>query len=189
MALHHDIIELGKILLVAMAVGLDTLAISVGVGVARVSRGAGLRVGLAFAGAEIAMQAVGYELGAGAGQMLGRIATFAGFVLLAIIGFTMLRKALQNEAAEGFDATSGTGLLMTALSISLDSLGVGVALPAAGIPLPPLLIVVSITTITFTLIGLGFGARLGARYERRAEALAGAMLMVLAVGFAIEQAI
>jgi len=121
--------------------------------------------------------------------MLGRIATFAGFTLLAIIGFTMLRKALQTEGAASFDATTGAGLLMTALSISLDSLGVGVALPAAAIPLAPLLITVSITTTAFTLVGLAFGARLGERYERRAEAVAGAMLMLLAVGFVLEQVI
>src|SRR2546426_607065 len=96
LTLNHDVIELGKILMVAMAVGLDTLAISVGVGVARLAPGSSLRLGLAFATAEIAMQAIGYELGAGAGQMLGRIASFAGFILLAIIGFMMLRKALQT---------------------------------------------------------------------------------------------
>src|SRR5579859_2918583 len=163
-----------------MAVGLDTFAISVGVGVARLAPGASLRVGLAFASAEIVMQAIGYGLGTRVGLMLGRIATFGGFIVLAIIGFLMLRKALQVESEESFNTTSGTGLLMTALSISLDSLGVGVALPAAAIPLVPLLLTVSITTTTFTLIGLSFGALLGARYERRAEALAGAMLMLLA---------
>jgi len=189
LAFNHDLIELGKILLVAMAVGLDTFAISVGVGVARLAPAASLRLGLAFATAEITMQAIGYELGAGAGQMLGHVATFAGFILLAIIGFLMLRKALHPEGAESFDATTGSGLLMTALSISLDSLGVGVALPAAAIPLAPLLLTVSITTTVFTLIGLAFGALLGERYERRAEALAGAMLMLLAVAFAIEQVI
>jgi putative Mn2+ efflux pump MntP len=188
LALNHDFIEISKILMVATAVGLDTLAISVGIGVARLTPSASLRVGLAFASAEIAMQAIGYELGASAGQILGRIATFTGFILLAIIGFMMLWKALEAKS-EVFDATTGTGLLMAALSISLDSLGVGIALPAAAIPLVPLLIMVSITTTAFTLIGLAFGALLGERYERRAEALAGAILMVLAVGFALEQSI
>ena len=145
MAFHHDMVELGKILIVALAVGLDTFAISVGVGVGQLASASSLRVGFAFATAEIVMQAVGYELGVGAGQMLGRIATFVGFVLLAIIGTLMLRKALQTKRESDFNATTGIGLLMTAISVSLDSLGVGVALPAAAIPLVPLLITVSIT--------------------------------------------
>jgi putative Mn2+ efflux pump MntP len=79
------------------------------------------------------------------------------------------------------------GLLLTSLSISLDSLGVGIALPAVNIPLVPLLILVSITTTVFTFIGLEFGARLGQRYERGAERAAGTMLVMLASLFAVER--
>ena len=77
------------------------------------------------------------------------------------------------------------GLLLTSLSISLDSLGVGIALPAVAIPLMPLLILVSITTTVFTFIGLEFGVRLGERYERGAERAAGVVLVMFAALFAI----
>jgi putative Mn2+ efflux pump MntP len=46
---------------------------------------------------------------------------------------------------------------------------------------------VSITTTIFTLVGLAFCARLGERYERNAERAAGAILVVLAVLFALER--
>jgi putative Mn2+ efflux pump MntP len=184
---HNSLITLGKVGAVAIAVGLDVLAVAVGVGVTRPALRASLRLGVAFATAEIAMQVVGYQLGTRAGLLLGEVATYAGFILLALVGFLMLRKSLQPSSNEGFDATSGTGLLMTALSISLDSLGVGIALPAAGIPILPLLITVSITTSVFTLIGLAFGARLGERYEHGAEGLAGALLMILAALFILER--
>ena len=89
----------------------------------------------------------------------------------------MIRNSLQRRSKAEFDATHGAGLLITSLSISLDSLGVGIALPGVGIPLLPLLITVSISTTTFTFIGLAFGARLGERYEHGAERhAAGAML-------------
>ena len=104
--------------------------------------------------------------------MLGEAAAFAGFALLGLIGLLMLHKSVKGGVEEKFDGTSGIGLIMIALSISLDSLGVGIALPAAHIPLVPLLITVSITTTIFTLIGLAFGARLGARYERSLDMLA-----------------
>ena len=63
---HHDLALLSKVFAVAFAVGLDVLALSIGVGVARLGLGASFRVGSAFAVSEIAMQLVGYELGAGA---------------------------------------------------------------------------------------------------------------------------
>ncbi len=187
MQIHHDVVALGKAFAVAFAVGLDVLAISVGVGVARLSFDASLRLGLAFAGSEIAMQMIGYALGVGAGRLLGAIAAYVGFALLGFIGFVMIRKSFRHPAEETFDVTRGIGLLLTSLSISLDSLGVGIALPAVAVPLVPLLILVSITTTVFTFIGLEFGARLGERYERGAERAAGTMLVVLAVLFAIER--
>ena len=171
----------------AFAVGLDVLAISVGVGVARLSFDASMRLGLAFAGSEIAMQMIGYAFGVGAGRILGDIAADIGFGLLAFIGFVMIRNSFRRSSEETFDVTRGIGLLLTSLSISLDSLGVGIALPAVGIPLLPLLITVSITTTAFTFTGLAFGAQLGERYEHRAECAAGMMLVALAALFAIEQ--
>ncbi len=144
-----------------------------------------MRLGMVFAGFEIAMQVIGYETGRQAGRMLGEAAALVGFALLALIGVVILRKALKREV-EKFDATSGAGLIITALSVSLDSLGVGVALPAAHIPLVPLLVLVSFTTTMFTLIGLAFGARLGERFEHRAEAAAGAILILLSIAFSIE---
>jgi manganese efflux pump family protein len=182
-----DWIVLGKTLAVAFAVGLDVLAISIGVGVARVAKQVRFRLGLAFAMAEIAMQLIGYEIGHRASEMLGEAASLIGFGLLGLIGLLMLRKAVKGGEVAHFDGSTGVGLFIIALSISLDSLGVGVALPAAGIPLVPILITVSITTIVFTLIGLAFGARLGERYEHRAEGMAGAMLVLLALFFFVEQ--
>ena len=187
MEIHNDLITLGKVVTAAVAVGLDVFAISIGVGVSRLGFNASLRVGLAFAGSEILMQLIGYGLGAGASRLLGEVAAYAGFALLAVIGSLMIRKSFQHPSQADFDATRGVGLLVSALSISLDSLGVGIALPAFGVPLVPVLITVSITTSVFTLIGLEFGNRLGERYERDAERAAGAMLIVLAAAFAIER--
>jgi len=187
LAIPLNLILTAKILGVALAVGLDVLAISVGVGVMQLALNARVRLGLAFAGSEIAMQVVGYQLGTGAGKILGQVATYVGLALLALIGCLMIRSSFRHESKTELDVTRGAGLLITSLSISLDSLGVGIALPAVGIPLLPMLITVSITTTVFTFIGLEFGARLGERYERGAERAAGAMLLILAVVFAIEQ--
>jgi len=187
MSMHHDLAVMGKVLAVALAVGLDVLALSIGVGVARLSPGASFRVGSAFAASEIAMQLIGYELGASASQMLGAVADGLSLTLLLLIGCVMIAKSFEYLPEAHFDTTKGAGLLLASISISLDSLGVGGALPALSIPLVPLLVTISITTILFTLIGLAFGALLGERYERNAERAAGAMLVLLASSFALER--
>jgi manganese efflux pump family protein len=187
LAIHHELTTLAKTLAVAFAVGLDVLAVSVGVGIAQVSREASIRLGLSFAGSEITMQILGYQLGVGAGRLLGEVGSYAGFVLLAAVGVLLIRESLRNDTEKDFEATRGVGLLLTSLSISLDSLGVGAALPAVAIPLLPLLGMLAVTTSCFTLIGLNFGARLGQRYKRRAEQAAGSILILLAIIFAIQR--
>jgi len=185
--IHRDLVVLTKTLAVALAVGLDVFAVSVGVGVTQLSFDASIRVGSAFAASEIAMQVIGYGLGSGAGRVLGSVATYLGLLLLAAIGGMMVHNSFREIPERTFDATRGAGLVMTSLSISLDSLGVGMALPAFAIPLLPLLITISITTAIFTFVGLAFGARLGEGYERSAECTAGTLLMLLAGWFAIER--
>lgn len=184
---HYDLVLLSKIFAVAFAVGLDVLALSIGVGVVRLGFGASFRVGSAFAVSEITMQVIGYELGAEANHMLGEVANDISLALLLLIGCLMIAKSFEYLPEAPFDASKGAGLLLASLSISLDSLGVGVTLPALRIPLLPLLVTISITTTAFTLIGLAFGARLGERYERDAERAAGTMLVVLAGSFALER--
>jgi manganese efflux pump family protein len=185
MGVHHGLVLLSKVFVVALAVGLDVLALSVGIGVARLGLGASFRVGSAFAVSEIVMQLIGYMLGASASQMLGEVANDLSLALLLLIGCLMIFKSFEFLPEAQFDTAKGVGLLLASLSISLDSLGVGLALPALGVPLVPLLVMVSITTAAFTFIGLAFGARLGERYERDAERAAGAMLVLLAGSFAI----
>jgi putative Mn2+ efflux pump MntP len=184
--IDHGFFALGKVLTVAFAVGLDVLALSVSVGVARLSLSASFRVGTAFAFSEIVMQIIGYEVGARATQVLGEIADDLSAGLLLLIGCVMIVKSFEYLPEAHFDTAKGAGLVLASLSISLDSLGVGVALPALGVPLIPLLVTISMTTTVFTFIGLAFGARLGERYERDAEC-AGAMLVLVAGSFALER--
>lgn len=184
--MHPEHVTLVKMLAIAIAIGLDVFAISVGVGITKAEWSTRVRLGAAFAAAEITMQIVGYELGTGAGKMFGEIAEWVGFALLAAVGAFMIRESFKHSSAPAFDLTRGVGLLVTSLSISLDSLGVGFALPAVNIALVPMLITVSITTTIFTFLGLAFGQRIGEQYEHEAQRVAGGMLMLLAVIFSVQ---
>ena len=187
--MHAEQVTLVKILAVTIAIGLDVFAISVGVGITNAEWSVRVRLGAAFATAEITMQVIGYVLGTGAGALLGEIAEWMGFGLLALVGAFMIRESYQHSSESSVDLTRGVGLLIASLSISLDSLGVGFALPAIGIPLLPLLITLSITTTIFTFAGLIFGQRIGDRYEHDAQRAAGAILILLAILFSIQHLI
>ena len=187
MFLAMDGTAVAKTFGVALAVGLDVFALSAAIGIAGVAWRERARVGIAFSGAELLMQIAGALIGAGAGRLLGEIAAYAGFAVLALLGAWMVKERFdEEEGRSALDATKGWGLVAASASISLDSLGVGFSLPALGIALVPLLSTVAVTTVVFTLAGLAFGAGLGARFKTGAERAAGSMLVILGIAFAAQ---
>jgi putative Mn2+ efflux pump MntP len=171
---------------IALAVGLDVLALSTGIGVLGVPWNIRLRVGASFALAEIVMQVLGAAIGAGVGHVAGEIAAYVGFVVLALIGVWIFRESFSDDQGLSEKATSGVGLLAASASISLDSLGVGFSLPALHVPLAPLIGTVALTTVVFTFAGLRFGEVLGERFKKNAERGAGIVLVALAVLFTLQ---
>jgi manganese efflux pump family protein len=172
-----------KILGIAAAVGLDVLALSIAVGIMQISWDARLRLGICFAVSEVVMQIAGYGLGTAAGRLIGIIAVYLGFTILAGVGVFIVRESF--EAKKTLNVDSVPGLLAACAAISLDSLGIGVSLPGVPLPLLPLLETVAISTLIFTATGLAFGAKLGERYEKGAERAAGVALVVLAIVFTV----
>lgn len=177
-----------RILGVALAIGLDVLALSIAIGIKEPPWRERVRLGLAFSAAEILMQIIGLTLGTGFGRIVGTIATWIGVAVLTGIGAWILREGFSDDQDREFNVKTIAGLTLASLSISLDSLGVGFALPALHLPIVPLLSTVAVSTVCFTLSGLAFGAILGHVFEKNAEKAAGIVLIVLAVLFAIQTA-
>jgi putative Mn2+ efflux pump MntP len=174
-----------KILGVALAVGLDTLALSIAIGIMHSEWRTRLRLAIAFAFSEVFMQVAGYLIGAGVGRVIGSVTDYLGFGVLAIVGVLVIRESYRDDESQ-FDANSLSGLILSCASISLDSLGIGVSLPGVPLPLIPLLATVAVSTTAFTLVGLKFGSLLGERYEELAQRTAGIVLILLAATFTIQ---
>ena len=179
-----------KIVLVALALSLDVFAVSIGVGVRGVATSVKLRIGLAFAGAEVLMNIVGASLGLLAGKLLGDVAGYIGFVALIGLGLYMIKES-RDELSEGsqLDLSRGWGLAVAALSISLDSLGIGFSILYIGVPLVVSLIVIAVVSVCATFAGLALGKRLGAFAERNAAFLGGLLLALTGVLFIVLKAL
>jgi putative Mn2+ efflux pump MntP len=173
---------------VAIAIGLDVLAVSTAIGIKGLPWPARLRMGAAFSSAEIIMQVIGLGLGTGLGHFVGEIAGWLGLVVLAAIGVVVLRESFSHEdEIAKFDVNTASGLFFASIAISLDSLGLGFALPIMRLPLLQLFGTVIFTTVLFTMTGLAFGATLGRLFEKSAERGSGIALILLAIAFALQK--
>jgi putative Mn2+ efflux pump MntP len=173
-----------KSVVIALSLGLDVFAVSVGVGMRGGTRAAKLRVGAAFATAEVSMTLIGVGLGRLAGQLLGQSAAYLGFAALVGVGGYMVYEARHGtEPGGGFDLSRGWGLLLGALSISLDSLGIGFSILYIGVPLGISLICIAVASVLSTTLGLALGRRIGAIGEEAAALWSGIILVLTGLTF------
>lgn len=173
-----------KIAIVALSLGLDVFAICVGVGMRGVERATRIRIGTAFATAEVCMTLVGVGLGAAAGKLLGDVAGYIGFLALIGLGTYMIVESRRESHLKGpLDMSRGWGLVIGALSISLDSLGIGFSILYIGVPLYTSLAFIAVASVSATIAGLTLGKALGRRAEEGAELWAGVILLLTGVFF------
>ena len=177
-----------RLALIAVSLGLDCFAVSIGVGLRGTDARTQFRMGAAFACAEILMNLAGAGLGAVAGTLLGSAAGYLGFAALFVVGLYMIYEArFTGDTHKPLDLTTGWGLVVAALSISLDSLGIGFSILFIGVPLMTSLITVGAVSVVSTFLGLRFGAMLGQRAEEAAGLWAGIILALTGLGFAAEK--
>lgn len=181
--------NLVKIFVIALSLGLDVFAVSVGVGMRGASRATKIRIGLAFASAEVIMNLVGLGIGKVAGVLLGDVAGYIGYAALIGVGSYMIFEAVREaEAKTPIDMSKGYGLMLAALSVSLDSLGIGFSILYIGVPLELSLAVIFAVSICSTTLGLAFGGMLGRRVEENAEIFSGVVLILTGIAFIVAKA-
>ncbi len=173
-----------KVFFVAVALALDVFAVSIGVGVRGVPAGLKIRIGLAFASAEVAMNVIGALLGLAAGRLIGDVAAYVGFIALIGLGAYMMIESRNISRESGrLDLSKGWGLFVAALSISMDSLGIGFSIMYIGVPMPVSLVVIAAASVAATAAGLALGERIGALADRYAAFGGGLLLALTGVAF------
>lgn len=179
-----------KIFIVALALALDVFAVSVGVGVRGVPRAVKIRIGIAFACAEIVMNLIGAGLGLAVGKAVGGVAGYIGFSALMMLGAYMMWESRSDTSETAkLDLSRGWGLMLAALSISLDSLGIGFSILYIGVPLAISLGVIGAVSIISTTLGLSLGRRIGAAAEANAGFIGGVLLVLTGFAFTILKAL
>ncbi|MGE5543760.1 MAG: manganese efflux pump MntP family protein [Bacillota bacterium] len=181
---------------VAVALGLDAFSVALGLGLSGVSRSFRTRFIGTVALLHVAMPLFGLYLGLAAGSFMGKWAAIAGALVLAYIGFQMIREGLEsyqtvvkfsearqklfNKAPE-VSLGGWSSVLVLGLSVSVDALAVGFGLGITKVPI--LYTVITTGIVAGIMTGLGW---LGGKYfnelaGKRAQAAGGILLILMAI--------
>jgi putative Mn2+ efflux pump MntP len=171
------------LLLVALALGIDNLAVSVGIGVSGVRGAVRARVAIVFGLFEAGMPLIGLVIGRAVSGELGGAARWVGGGLLAAVGCYQVIEWLRERSSPGEQAAPGswgTGkLLVSGLALSIDNLIVGFALGAYHVNIGVAALVIGVVSVAMALIGLEVGARVGRALGARGELAGGVVLVAI----------
>ena len=177
--------DIATILLIALGLAMDALAVSTAHGMTVQKRK--VATGLAMAGSFGAFQALMPVLGWWAGlSFIEFIADFdhwLAFGLLAVIGGKMIHSARTNLEEEKEQKVTVPVLLILSVATSIDALAVGLSFSLLRVAIITPVIIIGIVTFLLAFAGFNFGNKLGKLFQRKVQVIGG--LVLIAIGLKI----
>ena len=182
-------VEFLEAMILAVGLSMDAFAVSVckGLGMKKADLKSGLICGAWFGGFQALMPTIGFFLAMLFADAIEAIDHWVAFVLLALIGFNMLKEALSKEEAEETSADlSVKTMFVMAIATSIDAMaaGISLAMDEANIWLNAACI--GITTCVLSAIGVKVGNVFGSRFEKKAQLAGGIILILLGTKILLE---
>jgi putative Mn2+ efflux pump MntP len=183
----------GELFVLAIGVSMDAFAVSICKGLA--TKKAGLRqmgaCGLWFGGFQALMPLIGFFLGKLFADAIVAFDHWVAFALLAFIGGNMLKEAFEKEECECCNDNNGDfgakTMFVMAIATSIDALAIGVSMALAGnVNIWIAIALIGITTCVTSALGVKIGNVFGAKFEKKAQAAGGIILILLGLKILLE---
>ena len=172
-----------EILLLAVALAMDAVAVSLARGMAlrRPTWGQTFLLAGAFGLFQALMPVLGWLLSSVFADALRSLAPWIAFGLLAVIGGKMIWESFHDDD-EDDDGAVGVPLLQVltlAVATSIDAFAVGVTFAVLDVDVAPAVAVIGVVTLALSLVAVRVGARVGERLGSRAELVGGIVLVLI----------
>jgi manganese efflux pump family protein len=181
--------DLPSILLIAVGLSLDALAVAIcsGLVVPQVRVRDAVAMASFFGGFQVLMPVLGWLAGLALRSAIAGFDHWVAFALLAGVGGKMIWEAVRKDSCETRPDPFRLGtLFVLAVATSIDALAVGVtfSLLASSIVLP--VAIIGAVTFSISLGGVYAGRRFGAFLGNKAEIAGGIILIGIGVKILIE---
>lgn len=177
-----------SLVLTALALAMDAVAVSIasGMSVQHLKFRDALKMAAVFGGFQAVMPLAGFLVGLYYAKQLAAYDHWIAFVLLVGIGIKMIFEA-RHAADEKVNSPFRTNkLIVLGIATSLDAFAVGVSFSLLDAGLVATVLVIGLITFALCLPAVWFGAQLGKRAAKGAEALGGVVLIAIGTKILIE---
>ena len=167
----------------AFALGMDAFSLAIGMGMLGLRYKHIFKIGVTIGAFHVIMPFLGIVIGKFLSQYFGMVAILIGGVLLVALGIQMLYSALFSNDEDGRTLQPvGIGLLLFALSVSVDSFSVGLSLGMIGAKTVITLLSFGFISMGLSWLGLIIGKKVQGYIGVYGELLGGCILL----GFGIK---
>ena len=178
-----------ELFLLAAGLSMDAFAVAVckGLSMQKIDKKYTLCIGLFFGGFQALMPLTGYLLGSQFSGYIERFDHWIAFVLLALIGFNMIKESREEEEEEKpYAGVNFKELLILAVATSIDALAVGVTFAFLQVNIVSAITIIGCTTFVISIAGVYVGNVFGSRYKSRAELTGGIILILIGLKILLE---
>ncbi len=164
----------------AFALGMDAFSVGLGMGLIPLRLKQIFYIGITIGLFHVWMPLVGIVIGSFLSDQFGNIASIVGGVLLLLLGIQMIISSFKKDD-EPMITPKGFGLLIFALSVSLDSFSVGLSLGIYKVPAILAILMFGFVSMVLTWAGLLLGRRVQEWLGSYGEALGGSILFAFGI--------
>ncbi|WP_018132988.1 manganese efflux pump MntP [Effusibacillus pohliae] len=177
--------ELFTLLTTAVALGSDAMSLGIGIGMYRLTRREISRVSFTIGLFHVLMPLAGMALGLYLHNLMGDIAQLLGALLLVGLGIHMIWDAWKGEQEPPvvLNKTAGWGLMLFAMSVSVDALSVGFSLGLSNAHFGLAVLLFGVVGGLMAAIGLSIGSIMGRVLGESMQLIGGAILILFGTQF------
>jgi len=172
--------EIGAILLMSIALGLDGFSVSLGIGLQDIRLKRVAMIGFVIGLFHVMLPFVGMAIGQMLSRKVEHVTTVGGGFILVAIGAYMVFSAFQAKN-DFLVNPKGLKLLSVALIVSIDSLPVGISLGLSGVGTLLIIFSFGLFTMILSWIGLLIGKKAHSLLGTYSEMLGGIILFIYGI--------
>jgi len=172
--------EILTLSIMAIAVGMDAFSVGLGMGMVPLRLKQIFKIGLTVGIFHIWMPLLGMLTGKLLSETFGQIAALVGSFILVFIGLQMLVSSFTEGQERSFSPI-GFGVIMFAMSVSLDSFSLGLSLGIFGAKTAIAILLFGIFSTILSWIGLLAGRKMKGWLGKYSEAFGGTILLFFGI--------
>lgn len=177
-----------ELFVIAVGLSMDAFAVSIckGLSMQKMQNKHALIIGLYFGGFQALMPFIGYLLGSRFQKAITAYDHWIAFILLGVIGFNMIKEALDKESDTCDASVRMKDMLVLAIATSIDALAVGVTFAFLQVRIIPAISFIGCTTFILSIAGVKAGTVFGCKHKARAEFAGGMILLFMGCKILVE---